>query len=115
MDEHQRKQVADQVRAARLERGWSQNRLAKEAGGISDNTVLSIEKARHEPQPEKLRAVLEALGLAPIHDSGQIDLDGIPEDVRVFVRVALKRLAALDESSRAALLEDIWNLMLGLD
>lgn len=112
MDQNQRQQVGDRIKAARDDRGWSQARLAQEAR-VSENTILSIERGQRTPQPAKLRAVLDALGLAAPAD-GSLDLDGVPEDVRVFLRVAAQRLKVLPPDRRAQVLADIYpRLLLG--
>jgi transcriptional regulator with XRE-family HTH domain len=110
MDQNQRDQIGQRVRTVRAERGWSQARLA-EAAGVSENTVLSIEKGRLATQPTKLRAVLDALGLATPTD-GVLDLEGVPEDARVFLKVAAQRLKVLPEDRRARVLADIYPRLL---
>lgn len=110
MDQNQRQQVGDRIKAARDERGWSQARLA-EAAGVSENTVLSIEKGVRTPQAAKLRAVLDALDLAAPID-GALDLEGVPEDARIFLKVAAQRLKVLTPAQRAAVLADIYPRLL---
>lgn len=100
MDTEQREQVAEKIRATRKERGWSQARLAQEAG-VSENTVLSIETGKRTPQEGKLRAILDALGLATPID-GSLDLEGVPEDVRIFFRVAAARFRAMTDADQRA-------------
>lgn len=109
MANEQRMQVAEKVAELRHERGWSQKRLADEAG-VSENTVLSIEQGKHTPQPAKLRAVLAALGVEP--DQKLLALEGVPEDVRIFLTVALQRLSVLDAPARARVLADIYPRLL---
>lgn len=110
MDELQRKQVGARVREARRARGWAQARLAQEAD-VSENTILSIEQGKRETQAGKLRAVLDALELAaPV--GGDLDLDGVPDDVRIFVKVAVKRLTAMDHAERAQLLAELYPRLL---
>lgn len=114
MDHEQRKQLGDRIRAARTEKGWSQARLATEAG-VSENTVLSIESAKRTPQGEKLRAILDALGMVTPVD-GALDLEGVPEDFQIFLRVAAKRGIALAgpeyADRRARILADIYPRLL---
>lgn len=113
MDQNQRQQTGERVKATRKERGWSQERLAQEAG-VSPNTVLAIEKAERQTQPGKLRPVLDALGLAEPVD-GVLDLEGVPEDVRVFLKVAAQRLKVLPADRRAPILADIYPRLLVVD
>ena len=101
MDQEQRKQLGNTVRARRNELGWSQAKLAKQAG-VSENTVLSIEAAKPDargPQEAKLRAVLDALGMVSPAD-GVLDLEGVPEAAVLFIRVAAKRFAAMSDESK---------------
>lgn len=112
MDVGQREQVGRAVAAARESRGWSQRDLAREAG-VSENTVLSIERATRLTQPAKLRRVLDAVGLAPAQGRS-LDLDEIPEDVAAFVRVFIRRMEILDEDERARVLARLYPAVLEL-
>lgn len=109
MDADQRRSVAAKIVEARRRLGWSQARLAAEAG-VSENTVLSAEQGTRATQEGKLRAILEALNLVP--EVGVLSLDGIPEDVQMFLRVAAPRLAALSEGRRARLLAELYPRLL---
>lgn len=110
MDQEQRTQLGGRIRQAREDKGWSQAKLASEAG-VSENTILSIEGAKRTPQDSKLRAVLDALGMAtPPNDV--LDLEGVPEDVRIFLTVAALRLKVLNESQRNRVLSDIYPRLL---
>jgi transcriptional regulator with XRE-family HTH domain len=108
MDTQQRRSVAAKVVERRKNLGWSQARLAEEAG-VSENTVLSIEKGKHGTQPGKLAAVLAALDLTT---GNALSLEGASEDVQNFLRVALSRLSALPEDRRARLLADLYPRLL---
>lgn len=113
MDDAQRKEVGARVRQARNDRGWSQGRLAEEAG-VTENTVLSIEQGKRQTQAAKLRAVLDALDMpTPIDDS--FSLEGVPEDVRIFLKVAAQRLSVLDETERARVLARAYPALLVTD
>lgn len=110
MDQEQREQVAARIKDARKGRGWSQRMLAEEAG-VSENTVLSIEGGKRQPQDAKLRAVLEALGM-PEPIDGTLSLEGVPEDVRIFLKVAAQRLKIMDPAERSRILADIYPRLL---
>lgn len=111
MDHEQRKQVGDRIKAARTDKGWSQARLATEAG-VSENTILSVESAKRTPQGDKLRAILDALGMAAPSDTN-ISLEGVPEDAQLFLRVAAKRFIAMtDPNQRARVLAEIYPRLL---
>lgn len=97
----------DRVRDARLARGWSQARLAREAN-VAENTVLSIEKGRRVTQGDKVRRILDALGMASLEEHSTLDLSGVPEDARTFLRVAARRLASMEEDVRARLLNELY-------
>lgn len=110
MDKQQRAEVGARVRQARKDRGWSQRDLAEEAG-VTENTVTSIELAKRQPQPAKLRAVLDALDMpTPIDDT--LSMEGVPEDVRIFLVVAAQRLRVMDEATRNRVLTDIYPRLL---
>ena len=110
MDEEQRKALGERVRDVRKARGWSQERLAEEAG-VTPNTVLAIEKGTRQTQPGKLTRVLTTLGMeTPPDDS--LSLDGVPEDVRVFLSVVAARLKVLDENERALILSRVYPLLI---
>lgn len=55
--------LGEQLRAARLEAGWSQEKLAEEAG-ISRNYVSLLELNRKSPTLDVLLAVCGALGVS---------------------------------------------------
>lgn len=109
MDQEQRAEVAAQVRQGREMRGWSQRRLAEEAG-VAENTVTKLEKGERATQPGKLRAILDALGIEPT--GTVIDLEGVPEDVKIFLTVAAQRLRVLDEADRQRVLNDLYPRLL---
>jgi transcriptional regulator with XRE-family HTH domain len=111
MDDQQRADLAAQVREARGQRGWSQARLASEAG-VSENTVLKLEQGVRATQPAKVRQILDALGVAPA--MSVIELDGVPEDVQIFLTVAAQRLRVMDPADRNRVLADLYpRLLLG--
>jgi transcriptional regulator with XRE-family HTH domain len=53
--------VADRMKAAREERGWSQAELA-EAAGLPPAAVSRYESGKYEPSVASLRKLLDALG-----------------------------------------------------
>lgn len=109
MDEQQRAELAVEVREARNQRGWSQKKLATEAG-VSENTVMWLEKGQRGTQPAKVRQILDALGVAPA--MSVIELDGVPEDVRIFLTVAAQRLSIMDPDDRNRVLADVYPRLL---
>lgn len=111
MNDEQRAELGQQIREARRARGWSQARLGENAG-VAENTVLSIEKG-NPAQSAKVRAVLDALDLVP--PATVIALDGVTEDIRIFLTVALQRLRVLDEPDRARVLADLYPRLLTLE
>ena len=109
MDKQQMGELGTQVKAARQERGWSQERLAKEAG-VSANTVGSLELGKHETQGEKVRKILDALDIHPT--ATLLDLGALPKDIQAFIRVSTERLLLLDEDTRARTLADLYPRLL---
>lgn len=112
MDAEQRRSVAAKITQARKGLGWSQARLAAEAG-VSENTVLSVEKGERNTQEGKLSAILAALHLMP--DVGGLSLDGVPPDVAILVQVATPKLAAMNERQRDRVIKDIYLRLLTAD
>jgi transcriptional regulator with XRE-family HTH domain len=113
MDAVQREGVGARIRALRKERGWSQDELAERAG-VSARMVFSVEKGERIPQPKKLRAILDALGVAEPQDGDLLPLEGLPDDVAVFLRVASQRLCVLDEAERSRVLNELYPKLLGI-
>jgi transcriptional regulator with XRE-family HTH domain len=112
MDAVQRERVGARIRALRKERGWTQDELAEKAG-VSSRTIFSVEKGAHVPQPAKLRAILDALDVAEPQDGGDLlSLEGMPEDVMIFLRVAAQRLCVLGEEERAQVLTALYPRLL---
>ena len=112
MDNEQRDELAAQVKEARDRRGWSQARLAKEAG-VAENTVMELEKgarAARKTQAGKVRLILDALDVPPALSF--IDLADVPEDVRIFLTVATQRLRVMDEDDRNRVLSDLYPRLL---
>lgn len=107
LDESVRKRAV----TARKSKGWSQARLAEEAG-ISENTVIAFEKGKKDTQSGKLRAILDALGMEPVPDH-TINLDGISGDARMFLKVAAQRLRVMDEETQRRVLTDLYPRLLG--
>jgi transcriptional regulator with XRE-family HTH domain len=112
MDAVQREEVGARIRALRKDRGWSQDELAERAG-VSSRMVFSVEKGDHIPQPKKLRAILDALGVAEPQGGDLLSLEGMPDDVAVFVRVAAQRLCVLNEDERTKVLAALYPKLLG--
>jgi transcriptional regulator with XRE-family HTH domain len=110
MNDEQLEQVKRQVRELLEQRGWSQAQLAERAG-VSENTVAHLLLGRKRTQGSKIRAILDALGV-PEDRQGILALDGVPEDVRVFATVAVRRLSVLDEANRNAVLARLYPLIL---
>jgi DNA-binding XRE family transcriptional regulator len=118
MDKQQHVQLAKAVKERRRALGWSQARLAEEAG-VVENTVGAIEaparpnydwsKKPRVTQDGKLRPVLDALGLSMPANAAVISLDGVPDDVARFLKVAVNRLKNIEDAdARARILADIY-------
>lgn len=105
MDQQQRQQAAAEVRAAMKDRGWSQETLALRAG-VSANTVLGLLHGK-QTQEGKVRAILDALDLGEPAPP-MLSLTDVPDDVAAFVKVVVRRMAALPESERDRLLARLY-------
>lgn len=110
MDEQQRAELAAQVRNAREQHGWSQAKLAREAE-VAENTVMKLEQGKRMPREGTLRKILDALGIAP--QARTLSLEGLPEDVAIFLRVAVQRLSIIPEGERQRVLTDLYPRLLG--
>lgn len=64
--------LGEQLRAARLHAGWSQEKLAEEAG-ISRNYVSLLELNRKSPTLDVLLAVCGALGVSAAEIVAEIE------------------------------------------
>jgi putative transcriptional regulator len=111
MNTVQREQVGARIKALRKERHWSQADLA-EAAGVSERTIYSIENGQHVPQPKKMRAILDALDVQQ-PEEGAIVVEGMPDDIAIFLRVAAHQLGKLDESVRSRVLNEIYPKLMG--
>jgi transcriptional regulator with XRE-family HTH domain len=109
MDAVQREGVGARIAELRNQRGWSQAKLADESG-VSARTVYTVEKGNNI-SATKLRAILDALGVEP--EDRAIVLDDLPEDVEIFVRVAVERLCVLEYRDRAEVLAQLYPRLLG--
>lgn len=54
--------IGDRVRALRKRKALTQAELA-EAAGVSTDTIVKLENARHEPRPPTVRKLADALGV----------------------------------------------------
>ena len=100
MDAEQRKQLGRRIAAARDERGWSQAKLAEEAG-IAENTVSGMESGARGTQRAKLQAVMDVLDLTT-RNEGIIQIEGLQGDALTFLTVAAKRLRAIEDDDKRA-------------
>lgn len=92
-------QFAQDMKAARKRRGWSQARLACEsnaagAEGVTQVTISRIELGEHEPKLSHAVAIATALGF---------HIAGVSNDEQVVVlRDRLARIAAITQEVRDA-------------
>jgi transcriptional regulator with XRE-family HTH domain len=112
MDQQQRQETAAHVHAAMKKRGWSQETLARHAG-VAPNTVLGLLRGK-QTQEGKLRAIRAALDLGE-PEPPVLSLVDVPEDVAAFVKVFVRRMAALPEANRARLLARLYPQVIAED
>ena len=110
-DLERRMAIGHQVQDEREHVGWSQAALARNAE-VSENTISSIENGTHRTQPEKLRKVLDVLGLAPEGTSSFLNMEDVPMDVQLFLTVVAQRLTRLDEGHRTRFLARVYPMLL---
>ena len=65
LDQEQREQFRDVVKAAMREKAWSAARLAKEAV-VSTGTMTRLMKAEVDVSPRSVEKIRAALGIAPL-------------------------------------------------
>ncbi|MGW5238155.1 helix-turn-helix domain-containing protein [Monashia sp. NPDC004114] len=87
---------ARRIVGARMEKGWSQGRLAKEAG-VGLGTVYSIEKAK----PVRAATLLIVRGALDLGDTDVPPESDLPSDVRLVVEAVALWLHELPEPERA--------------
>lgn len=98
MDEQQRLTFARQLRAARAERGMTQQAVA-EAAGIARNTYANMESGKQIPQAEKLWSAMLVLGIRPDRHE--------PEWLQEWWRIIEPLARQVPESDRGAVMGEI--------
>lgn len=94
MDEQQMASVAGQVRRARKAMGLTVKGLA-DAAGVADGTITRIETGQ-KVRPGNLRAVLDALQIAPLSAVATTT----PDNVQLAMDLVKKWLLAMPEGER---------------
>ena len=87
--------AAENVRRLRVQRGWSQVRLAMEAH-VSQQSISFIERGRNEPSAEMIRALAKALGVS----SSDI-IDGVADENRAASRKEIQLLEIFHQLNTA--------------
>jgi transcriptional regulator with XRE-family HTH domain len=101
-------ELAEKVRAERLRRAWTQQELA-DAAGVSMGTVSNFERRVSDPQPPKLRKMIEALDLerAAGDDQASETRTDWPADVKTFLDLMGLFLVGMDETQRYDVMYDL--------
>ena len=93
----------DRIKAARLEKGWSQKRLADECG-TNQQTIQRYESGANEPQSSYIARISRALGVTVSYLLG-MDNDAPTETSLSSDEMALIRLyRSTDARGRAAIM-----------
>jgi len=95
-------ELADVVRTARKQRGWSQQDLARRAG-VTIGVVSNLERMRAKPQLGNRRRILRALEIEEPESVGEDEgsARSWPRDVSIFVDVMGLALSSIPEAERA--------------
>ncbi len=93
----QQKAIGEQVRVARTRKGITQKQLA-ETAGVSENTVIAIEKGRNS-QELKLARVMDALHMEPASEVAE--RAGWPPDVHAILEIVGLSLMDMPEGERS--------------
>jgi transcriptional regulator with XRE-family HTH domain len=111
--------IADRVKAARLEKGWSQVQLAEEAG-VSQSAIGNIESGQRK-RPRDLVSIGAALGVsAEWLETGKTGSEQRPAlrlvgaDQAPSVRAVVEQLAAIANKQRPTLRKNLGNLLVDL-
>lgn len=104
MSPHQPSNFGELVRHLRDERGWTQEKLAREAG-VTVTSVSNVERGATKPSAETVEKIAAAFGLSP----GDLDprhlAAAVMERARTFARrQAVGRLLTLPDSEIDAIL-----------
>lgn len=93
--------LVDRVRDARKERGWTQAKMAEQAG-VSLRTYQNFENRVGSPQGGNLRAILRAVGIdATNEDTAEATRESWPPDLRVILDTLGAYLATMTVEERA--------------
>lgn len=97
----QTRELTNQLRRERKARGWSQARLAEEAG-LAPNTVSRLE-AGEKVRPGSLTAALAALGIEHLSDT-VVSREEMADSVRLVMEITERWITSLpvDEVDQAA-------------
>lgn len=101
MDEQRAISVGSQIRRARKSHEWTQDRLAEESG-VAPGTVNRIENGK-PVRPGSLRAVLDALNIAPISETPRT----LDNGVKLALELVQTWLEAMPETSRAHAIQEL--------
>ena len=94
--------VKERLIQLQQQRGWTDYKIAKEAG-ISSNTVSNIYRRNNVPSIPTLEALCKAFGITMAQFFAEDDLVELTPDVRELV----EKWAALTEDQKAA----VWQIM----
>lgn len=101
-------ELADMVRTARKQKGWSQEDLAERAD-VTLGVVSTLERMKARPQLANRRRILRALDLAePEASTGDDETARVwPRDVSIFVDVMGLALTSIPEAERAPVIHHL--------
>ncbi len=88
----QTQELVAQIRRARKARGWSQAKLAEEAG-LAPNTVMRLESGERV-RPGSLTAALSALGIEHLSDAA-VAPSLLPSSVQLVLEVTERWIMSL--------------------
>ena len=94
--------VKERLIQLQQQRGWTDYKIAKEAG-LSSNTVSNIYRRNNVPSIPTLEALCKAFGITMAQFFAEDDLVELTPDVRELV----EKWAALTEDQKAA----VWQIM----
>ena len=113
MSRDEKDEQLEQVRLLMEQRGWTYVELA-EASGLSKNTVGDALSGRKIPHAATIRKMFDALDV-PREPQGLLRIEGLPDDVRIFLTVAARGLSIMEQADRDVMIDVLYRRLFRLD
>lgn len=74
----------ERIKVLRIERGWSQEKLAKMVGYRDRSSITRIENGETDLDQEKIKAFADAFGVSPLDILGFQDRNELEAEIRLL-------------------------------